>query len=124
MTRLKSLFTLALLVLAGCGGSTVAIDGQLVENGKAIALKEGENIIISMSDGAKSASATVGADGKFSAKAVSLGSYRVTVTRYPIPDGKSSSSKSSAPITKSLSETWAVEAGKPNTYTLDLSNLK
>ena len=102
----------------------VVIDGQVVENGKAIALKEGENIVLSLNDGAKSTSATVGADGKFSAKAVNPGTYRVTVTRYPIPDGKSSSSKSSVPITKTLSETWTVESGKPNTYTLDLSTLK
>lgn len=112
--------------LVGCGGaSTVTVDGKVVNGDKAYTSDSDVTIGLVSEDGKTNKSNKAEADGSFKIDGVPTGKYKVSVTRYPKPQGDAAKPAASPPMpsTKQLPEAVEITTDK-HTITVDLAKLK
>jgi hypothetical protein len=123
--RLFAVGALALgaFLIAGCGPSTVGIEGKVTNGGKDYSPStDGDlNVGLTAESGGKNYSGKVDEQGNFKIPAVPAGQYSVTLTRYPKVDEKTKSAPMSG--TKKLDEKWDVSSSN-KTFSIDIAKVR
>jgi hypothetical protein len=116
-------FALGTFMIAGCGPSTVGIEGKVTNGTKAYSPStDGDlNVGLTAEAGGKNYSGKVDEEGNFRIAGVPAGQYRVSLTRYPKVDEKAKSAPTEN--TKKLDEKWDVSSSN-NTFTIDASKIR